>query len=635
MRRFKAPLCLLCTSLVLFGSTASAQSTIRVEPPEGGLGWLTRPYRAPTVPDINLNNSERLERLIRGGNLYLSAQDVIALALENNLDIEIQRYGPLLTKEVTKRAQAGGALRSVGVGVIAGPQSVSLTGVSLTASGGATTASGAGVSSSGGIVTQLGPTIPQFDPQLVFYTNFSHATSPESNTVLTGTNALIYNSRTYQGQYYQYSDFGTYWQLTYTSNYNKFNSLFFNLNPYDNATLDFQVSQNLLQGFGRAVLDRNIRVSKNNEKVSDLQFKQQVITTVSAVLNLYWDLVSFYQDLKARKDELATAQALFDDNKKQVQIGTLAPIEVTRAESQVYASQQDLLISQTNLLQQEMVLKNALSRNGVASPLLAEVHVIPLDTIHVPPTEEMKPLEDLVQEALADRVEIGQDRINIDSNKINLAGIKNELRPTLQVFADVANNGLSGQTNYLAPNEVEQIPYLTGGYSNVLAQIFRRNFPNYSVGLSLSVPLRNRAAQSDYATSALQLRQSELTLQKAINDVRVQVQNAVIGLRQARVRYDAAVKARILQQQTLDADKKKYALGASTVFQVVTDQQNLASAESTETQALANYSHARISFDQALGTTLEVNHIAMDEALTGHVARPSVLPAVLPTAEQR
>lgn len=633
MTRFKVLLSSLCSLLVFLGPVASAQNEIRVEPPKGGLGWLTRPYRAPTIPEININNSDRLEKLVRGGNLYLSAQDVIALALENNLDIDIQRYGPLMTKEVTKRAEAGGLLRSVGVGVIQGPQSVSLTGVSLAASGGATTTAGAS-SASGGVLTQLGPTIPSFDPQFFVYADWAHTTSPQSNTVLTGTTALIYNNRTYQGQFSQYNQFGTYFQATYTSTYNKFNSLFYNINPFSAGTLDFQVSQNLLQGFGRAVLARNIRVSKNNEKVSDLQFRQQVITTISAVLNLYWDLVSFYQDRKARQDELATAQALFEDNKKQVQIGTLAPIEVTRAESQVYSSQQDLLISQTDLLQQEMVLKNALSRNGVASPLLAEVHVIPLDTIQVPEKDELKPIDDLVQEALARRVEVAQDRINIESTKIGLKAIKNELKPTLQVFADMNNTGLSGPANYLGPDQVEPVPYLTGGYGNVLAQIFRRDFPSYSAGLSLSIPLRNRIAQSDYATSALQLRQNELTLQKQINDVRVQVQNAVIGLRQARVRYDSAVKARILQSQTLDADKKKYSLGATTVFQVVTDQQTLAAAESTETQALANYSHARIAFDQAIGTTLEVNHISMDEALSGHVKRESVLPANLPKPEQ-
>ncbi len=577
-------------------------------------------------------NSDRIEALVRGGNLYLSSQDVIALALENNLDIEIQRYGPLLAREVTKRAQAGGLLRSVGVPVAAGPQSVSTAGVSLTSTS-ATTA-GAGVSSSGTVLTQLGPAIPNLDPQMFLYANFAHNTSPESNTIVTGTTALVLQSRTYEAQFAQNTDFGTTAQLTFSSERFNYNSLSYNLNPFTTGSLDLQVSQNLLQGFGRAVLGRNIKVSKNNEKVSDLQFKQQLITTVSAVLNLYWDLVSFNEDLKARKDELATAQALYEDNKKQVQIGTLAPIEVTRAEAQVYSSQQDLLISQTNLLQQETVLKNALSRNGVASPTMAEVHVVPLDTIQVPETDELKPISDLVQQALGNRTEIAEDRLTIDSNKINLVAIRNELRPTLQVFAEVTNNGLTGTPNYLAPGAVPQIPYLTGGYGNLLGEIFRRNFPNYSAGLSLNIPLRNRAAQSDYATSALELRQNELTLQKAVNGVRVDVQNAVIGLRQARVRYDSAVKARILQQQTLDADKKKYTLGASTVFQVVTDQQTLAAAESAETQALANYSHARIQFDQSMGTTLDVNHISIAEALAGRVARKSVLPEKLPNPEQ-
>ncbi len=626
MRRLKALLAVVCSYLT-FAALLPAQNAIRIDPPTGGLGWLTRPYQKRNIPPINLANSNRLESLVRAGNLYLSAQDVIALALENNLDIEIQRYGPLLTQEVTLRAQGGGILRSVGVNVAAGPTSVSTTGVSLNASGGATTNAGTGVSSSGGILNQLGPTIPSLDPTVNFYAAFAHTTSPQNNTVLTGTTALVDQTRTYQAQYSQYTDFGLYGQLTYFSQRNQFNSQFFTVNPFTSGDLDLQFQQNLLQGFGRPVLGRNIRVSKNNEKVSTLQFKQQVITTVSAVLNLYWDLVSFNEDLKARKDELATAQALFEDNKKQVQIGTLAPIEVTRAEAQVYSSQQDLLISQTNLLQQETVLKNALSRNGVASPLLAEVHVVPLDTIQVPETNETKGLEDLVKEALSKRAEIGQNQINIDSSKINLNAIRNELKPTLQAFADLTNNGLSGTAGRFGAD-----PFLVGGYGNFLGQVFRRNYPSYSAGLSLNIPLRNRAAQADYATSALQLRQSELALQKQVNQVRVDVQNAVIGLRQARVRYDSAVKARILQQQTLEADRKKYTLGASTVYQVVSDQQTLSAAESTETQSLANYSHARISFDQALGTTLEVNHISFEEAMSGRVARQSVLPANLPVS---
>jgi len=632
MRRFKSPLSVLCSLLLLVvsqSSSISAQSAVRIEPAKGGLGWLTRPYQQRYVPPINLTNSSRLESLVRAGNLYLSAQDVIALALENNLDIEIQRYGPLLAKEVRRRTEGGQLLRDVSVPTAAGPASVSLTGVSLNAGGGGATTVGVASSS---VLTSVGPTIPNLDPQVSFFANFSHSTTVSTNTFVTGTTALVQSARSYQAQISKSNQWGTSAQLTYSSSHFKYNSRAFDLNPFTQGDVDFQIAQNLLNGFGSSVLGRNIIVAKNQEKVSDLQFKQQVITTVSAVLNLYWDLVSFNEDLKAKRDELATAQQLFEDNKKQVQIGTLAPIEVTRAESQVYTAQQDLLVAQTNLLQQETVLKNALSRNGVASPTLALVHVIPLDKVSVPEKEDIPALEQLVPEALQKRVEIAQNDLNIASSKAQLKGIKNGLKPTLQVFAELTNNGLSGAPNYLGDGTVT-LPYLTGGYGNMLAQIFRRNYPSYSAGLSLNIPLRNRAAQADYVTQALSLRQSELGLQKAVNQIRVDVQNAVIGLRQARVRYDSAVKARILQRQTLDADQKKYTLGASTVFQVVTDQQALAAAQSAEQQALANYSHARVAFDQNMGRTLETNHISIDEALAGQVSRESALPANLPAPE--
>ena len=446
---------------------------------------------------------------------------------------------------------------------------------------------------------------------------------------MTGTTALIQGSRTFQAQYNQSWDFGMSAQFTYYQQHINVNSPFFSIDPYTSGYLDLQITQNLLYGFGSAVNGRNIRVQKNNIKVTNLQFRSQVATTVSSVLNLYWDLVEFWQDQRARQRELAAAEQLLDNNRKQADAGTLAPIEVTRAEAQVYTSQQDLLVSQTNLLQQETVLKNAISRKGIANPSLADAHIIPLDTITIPAKDDTPPIEQLVAQALENRSEVAQSRINIDSDKLNLVGIKNALKPTLQAFAELTNNGLTGALTPLGA-ATPGVPYLAGGDGNLLGQKFRRNFPNYSAGLALNIPLRNRAAQSDYVTSELELRQSELGLQQNINQVRVDVQNAVIALQQARARYAAAVKASNLQQQTLDADQKRLALGASTAYQIVLDQQNLASAESSEVQALASYSHARIGLDQALGRTLEANNISFDEALAGTIARPSQLPAKLP-----
>jgi outer membrane protein TolC len=516
----------------------------------------------------------------------------------------------------------------VGQSVAAGPTSVSLSGVSVNTNGAPSGGGVSGVSAGGGVITQLGPNLLSFDPSIFGYANFQHATSPFSNTVLVGTNALVTDVKTFEAQYSQNFSTGTTLALTFASTYNKVTSNDYSLNPFTNGDLDLYVTQNLLNGFGKAVNGRNIRVQKNNIKATDLQFKQQVITTVTAALNLYWDLVSFDQDLKARQEEVATAQQLLQNNEEQVKIGTLAEIEVTRAQSQLYTARQDLVISQTNLLQQETVLKNALSRQGLATSDLADVHVVPLDTITIPARDELPPVNDLVADALKNRLEIETARINLDSNKLNLVGIRNSLKPTLQVFAELTNNGLTGSPNIygLAPGIPPPSPVFTGGYDNMLGQIFRRDYPNYSAGLSLNIPLRNRAAQADYATSVIELRQNELAYQKQINQVRVDVQNAVIGLQQARARYDASVQARNLSQQTFDADKKKYELGAGTPYQVVQDQRDLASAQSSEAQAMANYSHARIALDQALGRTLDVNHISMDEAMSGKARIVSSVP---------
>jgi outer membrane protein len=607
-------------AFLLAAGSAGAQTAVRIDPATGRLGWLTDPYRQRNVPPINLANTSRLEALTRAGNLYLAASDVVALALENNIDIEVQRYSPLLAREILRRAEGGGLLRNPGQGVSAGPVSVSLAGVSVNTNG-APGASSSGVSSS--VLTQLGPNIASFDPTFTAYANFQHITIPQSNTVITGTTALVEGIKTFQASYAQNFHWGMNTQLTYGSTTTSVNSTLYSLNPYTNGSLDLQVTQNLLNGFGTAVNTRNIRVQKNNLKVTDLQFKQQVITTVTAVLNLYWDLVAFSEDLHARQDEVATAQQLLDNNQKQVNIGTVAEIEVTRAKSQLYAAKQDLLISQTNLLQQETILKNALSRAGISVADLAEVHIVPLDKIVIPEKDEARSIDQLVGEAMKNRVEVESARINIDSKQMNLVGIRSSLRPTLQAFAELTNNGLTGNISALGLAQ-GGIPFLTGGYDNLLGQILRRDYPNYSAGISLNIPLRNRAAQSDYATSEIEIRQDQLSLQKQINQVRVDVQNAMIGLQQARARYDASVEGRVLSQQTFDGDKKKLDLGATTSYQVVQDQRDLASAQSSEAEALANYTHAQIALDQALGRTLEVNHISLDEAMGGHVrAAPS------------
>jgi outer membrane protein TolC len=617
------------TLLIVLGLTASLAPaediTIQTPPLPPIVGPLLRPFHFErrVVAPATLGNTPRLESLIRAGNLYLSAQDVIALALENNVDIAIQRYGPYLAREVVRRAQGGGALRDISQPINPGPASVSLEGVSVNAVG--LQENGSGVGSGGGIVIQTGTQPPNLDPVLFAYANFQHATTPESNILLAFVPTLIADTRQFALQYAQSFVTGTYTQLSYSSTRSNYNSPAFNINPSTSGLLDLYVTQNLLQGFGVAVNNRNIRVAKNNLKVTDLQLKRQVITTVSAVLNLYWDLVSFNEDSRIKQEALTTAQQLYNGNQRQLELGTLPAIEVTRAAAEVSSAKENLLIAQTNVAQQETVLKNALSRNGIVSPTLDEVHILPLDHITVPEKEDLKPTADLVNLGLKQRPEIAQTKINIESSIINLAGAKNYLLPTLQAFFELTNNGLSGQANpsqYGVPP-----PALVGGYGNLLGQIFGRDFPNYSAGFSLNIPFRNRVAQADYATDQLQLRQSQLQYQKEVSQVRVDVKNAVIEVQQARARYETAVATRSLAQQTLEAEQNRFRFGESTIAAVVQAQRDLAGDQSAEVQAMANYTHAKIAFDEAVGQTLDVNGISMEEAASGRVARESAIPA--------
>jgi len=588
--------------------------------------------QARPVAPAKMTNSPRLELLVSGGNLYLTVDDVIALTLENNLDIAIQRYGPYLAREVIRRAEGGAPLRSVGIPIAAGPVSVSTAGV--TASSVGVAGGGSGVSTGGGIVTSTGTQPPTLDPSVFFAAQFQHLTTPLSNTNLSFVQSQINSNRYYNFGYTQSWTTGTTATLQFLSYRTEVNSQAYVLNPYTSGYIDLMVTQPVLQGWGRPVNNRFIRVAKNNLKVNDYNFRLQVITTVSAVLNLYWDLVSFDEDLRIKQKALETAQQLYEDNKHQADLGTLPQIEVTRAEAQVSQSKEDLLIAQTNVAQQETVLKNALSRTGIASAWLDEVHIIPLDHIVVPEKETLPAANALIEEALANRPEVEYTKINVESTKILLAGSKNALLPTLNLFAELTNNGLTGSPNVLGSFLGLPANTLVGGYGNLVSQIFRRDYPNYSAGFQLNIPFRNRAPQADYVQDQLNVRQGELQLQKAINQVRVDVKNAVVSLQQARARYETAVATRVLQQQTLEAEQMRFKFGESTIATVVQAQRDLAGDQTTEVESMANYTHAKIAFDQAVGRTLEVNRISIEEAEKGQVARPSSLPESVAQGKQ-
>jgi outer membrane protein len=627
----------LPTILLAAASVALAQSEISIQeaPPKPVVGRFLKPFHIEPriISPAKLTNSPRLQELVRNGNLYLSVQDVIALVLENNLDIAVQRYTPFLSREVQRRADSGQITRDVSTPIAAGPTSVSTAGVSGNANG---LVGGSGFNAGGSIITQVGPAPPNLDPSLNLYFQIGHYTTPESNAVLNATEALVTNSRTFQASYNQTFITGTSMQVSFYEN-----RLFYENgaaplleNPVLSGQVDFNVTQPLLQGFSLAVNKRDMLVARNTSKVNDLQVKLQVETTVAAVLNLYWDLVSFNDAVRIKRKGLETANELYEGNKKQVEIGAMAGIEVTRAAAGVSSSKEDLLIAQTNVQQQEIVLKNALSRNVTENAWLDDVHIVPLDHIEIPKTEEVRPVQDLIQEALANRIEIQQAKLTLDSQKIMAKGTKNALLPSLSAFADVNNQGLAGPVNPIY-NGCCGLPggFFVGNTGTVLTQLADRNFPNYSAGLSFNIPFRNRVAQADYVTDQLQLRQRELQDQRAVNQVRVDVKTAVIGLQQARARYETSVETRQLGEQSLDAEQKRFQSGVSSVALVIQAQKDLANDQDAEVQAMANYTHAKIFFDSAMGRTLDVNHISMKEAMDGRVERESFLPANLPAAK--
>jgi outer membrane protein len=605
-----------------------------VTEPHGLLGKLQNPYRARPVPTPSVANSGRLESLLRGGNLYLSIQDAIALALENNLDIAIQRYGPQIADAVVLQAEAGGFARGVSTSVTAGP-----SGAVVSASGttpgnnqnAASQASTATLSAVGGSVLQSsGPAIPNLDPILTGSASWAHQTTPQSNTFITGTTSLIQRQDLSAVGIQKGFLTGTTVNLGLNNNSTQGNNPRNDFNPATSSSLGLSITQHLLQGFGPAINSRQIHIARNNREVADLTFKLQVETTVAAIMSLYWQFVALNEQVKVAQEAVAAGQRLYEDNRRQVEVGTMAPIEVTRAEAQIAAAEQQLTLARMQVLQQETIIKTALSRTGVASPSIADAHIIPTDVIRIPDVEPISPVQDMMAMAISSRPELAQSRIQIANQGLTIRGSKNALLPTLDAVVNISNNALAGQPTTLpapAGTVHSNNQFFIGGYSSVLSQLFQRNFPSYAAGFNLNIPLRNRAAQAQVLNDELTLRQQQLGLQRLENQVRVDVQNALIGLTQARAQYQSAIRQRALQAQTLDAEQKKLALGASTIYNVIQDQQSLTAAESNEVAARAAYARAKVELDRSTGQILTNNDISLDEAFRGTVSRP---PSQLP-----
>ena len=587
---------------------------------------LFAPYSPIKIPAPVLTNSPRIDQLIHEGKIELSMQEAVELALENSLDIVVQRYNPWFADAGILKANAGGF-------------------------GGTTPGAVFGGSSANNPLLN-------FDPVVTTVLTLDDRKSPINNPLTSGTGtgisslaALATHTSIFNVQYAQGFATGTTFFTAWDNTRNSA-SLSANLfNPSVQTTIFAGFQQQLLNGFGRSVGTRNIRIAKNNRKIADWAFTQQAITTVTNTIAAYWELVFARENVKVQQQAVTVAEKLYNDNRKQLEIGTMAPLDVTRAESELATDRQNLIVAQTVQLQDQQTLKNAISKNPLA-PNFVNVEIVPTDLPSRPEAIEAPTFEDAIKEAFAKRPELQEEALNLLNGEIDLKATRNALLPTATLTAQYSSVGLAGNQAQFTTATVAGAPVVDAngnpvpgdflpatrftpngvaqaGFSDALSSAFHNNFPDYQISLNVQIPIRNRSAQADNQRAILTQRWLEAQLQQMKNAALLDVRNTYIALTQDRAQVDAASKARELQQQTFDAEQKKYQLGASTVYLVIQTQRDLINAQGTELRALANLAEAKANYERAVGRTLEVNRVTIADAKTGEAERETLIPGTL------
>jgi len=596
---------------------------------------LLAPYRAPRVPEFPTRSPFGVDSLVRDGKLYLSLHDAVVLAVENNLDVEVSRYNLLLADTDLTRAQGGGNLRGLDYSIEQTPEGVGaatspllITATSGNPSTNATVTDLSQVTQTGNSVQQnlsadgtstysSGPAIPLYDPTLTGNASYFRRSDPTSlvkngssgsgsGTATSGALDFLSTGVDYQqgfstgAQLEAYVDNAA--EVLYANNSQ--------YNPFHAPTVSVTLTQPLLRGRGRDVNLRFVRIARLDQKISRLLFEQQLLETVYGVARLYYDLVSLGENIGVKEEALAAAQRLYEDDKNQVNQGTLAPVELTRAQALLSSSRLDLIQAQGEYRQQEVILREQLLRR-LGDPTLNFISIIPTDRIIVPNDLPALDVPALMQDALANRPDLAQAGLQVRADEISANAARNNVKPQLNLYANVEKRGA-----FLIPYEplgspgtgaVAVPPELTQG-GLTLSTI-------YQAGIQLNMPLRNRIAQADSARDALQVRQAQARTAKLENDIRQQIENAAIALETAHQAYAAAVESSNYQQQLLQAEIDKFSVGASTNFMIVQDEAYLAQARSTEVAARSDWMKALLSLDRARGNLLEKNNIVFDDAI--------------------
>jgi outer membrane protein len=585
-------------------------------------------------------NSARLDGLVHNGKIYLSLADAIVLGLENNYDIAIQRYNLDIADTDLLRARSGSNLLGVSTGLVEG--TLGGSGASTTSlssgggPGGTSTAVGGAGSGAGGIVSTtagFGPTPEVLDPYITGTMQLERTTSPQATPFGSGAPTANTNTDEYNFNYNQGFITGTQFLVGFNNSRTTTNSLFSFYSPELQSNFRATLTQHLLNGFGPGINGRFILEAKNTRRITDSAFRQQILYTINQIENIYWTLVGDYEDVQAKQRGLEQSTRLASDNRKQLQIGTLAPLDVLNSDNQVSTDTQALITSQTSLEYQQLIMKQAISRN-LNDPILSAAPVIPTDRISLlEMAEERTPVEDLVQKAYANRPEIEQNILNLRNTEITMKAMKNNLLPTVDLYGFYGAAALGGaKSPYCSPEFFGpagcDVPSV--GYGTVFGDLFKSTGPDKGAGINVNIPLRNRTAQALQARSVLEYRQAEMRLQQLYIQVRIQVINAQYALTQDRAAVQASQAAREYNYQSYQAEVKKLRLGASTTANVLQQERNLATAENNVISTEATYAKDRASLEQLLAETLDQYGIQLSDAVSGKVTRDPVIPGLEP-----
>jgi len=578
----------------------------------GFFSGMFKIFHEKPVPRLVLENSARIESLVQNGKLRLTLADALALALENNLDIAVQRYVPEFAQTDLLRSKAGQSPRGFTGGTTPGGLTAGALGAGISGSG-----AGSGVGSAGGITggggaVQVGAS-GNFDPTLNVNFSFDRVTSPLNTNVVSGIYNVVGQTSAFTASYAQLFSPGTSFSVTLNGQHQSSTQQNLLFNPASVTRFALGVNQPLLNGFGRLYNERYIRVARNNTKVAEDVFRLQLISTVVAVENAYWDLAAFQESVRVAEQALAVADQLYKDNKIRLEVGTMSPLDVTSAESEVASRTRDLTVATTNLQLQEATLKNMLVKQ--VGPELDAARIVIADPMPQPAAADIPEMQVALASAMATRPELRQADINLTNQDISVRFTEQALLPSLSVFGFYAGSGLQGTS------KTEN-----SGMIDAFEQSFTREFPEYAGGFSLSVPLRNRTAQADNLRSQLEKNQLLISQQRSRNNIAMEVRKAVIGLIQGKAQLESAHKASSLAREMWEGEKNKLEAGASTSYQVILRERDLTSAQQAEVSAMITYAKAMVEMDRARGKTLDRNGIEYADALSGKLSKNPVAP---------